>query len=183
VKHVFPTTGPRGKVLKNAASRGIHLTPLVPSVWRQTKKRLRLRSTGVDASAPRARAAARHAELASRWATTVNAREPKYADISNAQHRDCERTRSLVSLGYTSKRRDNAPATRYLGGRRPRLPSPSRIHKPHLYPRVSNSYPVRERERDPLSTIPAHTRSAAAKSLGAHTSTPGCTHTTVHSEL
>ena len=46
-----------------------------------------------------------------------------------------------------------------------------RIHKLRLSPCVSNSYPARERERDPFRAPPALTRRAPAKSLGMWNST------------
>ena len=119
---------PRGKVAIFVAPRGIHLTPLAPSVTAQTKKGL---ARGLPVHRHRSASAIRYAKSPAR----VSLGNRSTRNESKQQHRDSERAPlrdahcSLVSLRYVSPRATARPAPRYISTR-PALP---------LYPHVSIS--------------------------------------------
>ena len=111
---------PRGRVAIFVAPRGIHLTPLAPSVCAQTKKRL---TRGLPVHRNRSASASRYAPRQAR----VSLGNSSTRNESEQQHRDSERAPlrdahcSLVSLRYVSPRATERPAPRYISTR-PALP-------------------------------------------------------------
>ena len=116
---------PRGRVAIFVAPRGIHLTPLAPSVCAQTKKRL---TRGLPVHRNRSASASRYAPRQAR----VSLGNSSTRNESEQQHRDSERAPlrdahcSLVSLRYLSTRAVERLAPRYISTR-PALPPPATV--------------------------------------------------------
>ena len=141
--------GPRGKVAIFVAPRGIHLTPLAPSVTAQTKKGL---ARGLPVHRHRSASAIRYAKSPAR----VSLGNRSERDESKQQHRDSERAPlrdahcSLVSLRYVSQRATARPASRYISTR-PAIP---------LYPHA----PISPAYIPASSTVTQHASASAIRS-------------------